>query len=150
MTEKPGRVGRSYPAGQSAANNSAPTAQASVTNDRVGLIALILGIVALVIAVALLVTVWSISRDVESVRSLIENSAASASQSAVEAALAAERADKSERSAALSREYAIQVYPQLNRLGLPIKTPGEEHEQNPQWALDAYDQFVESKNDAQH
>ena len=150
MTEKPGRVGRSYPAGQSAANNSAPTAQASVTNDRVGLIALILGILAVVMAVALLLTVLDVSRDVETVRGLIENSAANASQSAVAAAVAAERADKAERSAALSREYAIQVYPQLNRLGLPIKTPGEEHEQNPQWSLDAYEQFVEKKDDAQH
>lgn len=125
MTEKPGRVGRSYPVGQSAANNSAPTAQASVTNDRVGLIALILGIIAVVMAVALLLTVLNVSRDVEAVRSLIENSAAAASQSAVNAALAAERADKAERSAAINREYAVQVFPQLNRMGFPVRTPGE-------------------------
>lgn len=126
MTEKPGRIGKQYPVAQTASNNSAPTAQASVTGDRYGLVALILGIVAIVLAVALLVTVWSISKDVDNVRGLIENSAASASQAAVDAALASERADKAERSAALNREYAVQVVGQLNRMGYPVISPGEQ------------------------
>jgi hypothetical protein len=125
VTEKPGRVGRSYPVTQSAANNSAPTAQASITNDRVGIIALILGIVAVVLAVVLLLSVWSISRDVESVRGLIESSAQAASDAATEAARAAERASNAERSAAINREYAVQVVGQLNRMGYPVMSPGE-------------------------
>lgn len=127
MTIAPGKIGKSYPAGQIASNNQAPTAQASVTNDRVGIIALILGIISIVLAVAVWLAVNAIADDVENIRGLIENSAQAASQSAVEAAVAAERADKAERSAALSREYAVQVYPQLNRLGYPIMSPGEEN-----------------------
>lgn len=38
---------------------------------------------------------------------------------------AAERAFNSQQSAALAREYAVQVFPQLNRLGYPVISPGE-------------------------
>ena len=127
MTEKPGRVGRSYPAGQSAANNGGPTAQASVTNDRVGLIALILGIIAVILAVALYLSVRTVASDVENIRGLIENSAASASQSASAAAVAADRTDRAERRANIAEAYAKQVYVELNRLGYPVQTPIEEH-----------------------
>jgi hypothetical protein len=88
---------------------------------------LIVAIVALVCAAALLVSVWQIGQSVETALGAIQNAAANSTQSAIEAALAAERADKAERSAALSREYAVQVYPQLNRLGYPIMSPGEEN-----------------------
>ena len=124
-----GKLGKSYPAtyGQDAKNNNGPTAQASVTGDRFGwIVALVFAILALVLAVIMVLTVRSMSNDLENVRGLIENSAAAASSSAISSALAAERADKAERSAAISREYAVQVYPQLNRLGYPILSPGEE------------------------
>lgn len=130
---------------QDSKNNHGPTAQASVSGDKYGWVALLIAILALVAAVAAYIRLNSIGDDLQNIRGLIENSAASASQAAVESAVAAERADKAERSAALSREYAIQVYPQLNRLGLAIKTPGEEHEQNPQWALDAYEHFEKER-----
>jgi len=122
---RPGKVGKSYPA-VNASDNRAPTAQASIVGDKFGLFALVVAIVALVCAAVLLVSVWQIGASVESALGAIQNSAASSSQAAVDAALAAERADKAERSAALSREYAVQVYPQLNRLGYPVLTPGEE------------------------
>lgn len=122
-----GKIGKSWPAtnGNEATGNTAPTAQASVNNDRLGPLALILSVLALILAVVVLVSIWRVSSDVNNVRSLIENAAASASQSAVDAALAAERADKAERSAAINREYAVQVFPQLNRMGYPVRTPGE-------------------------
>ena len=128
MTEKPGRVGKQYPAQQSSANNSAPTAQASASaGDRVGLIALILGIIAVVLATILILSIWGIARDVENVRGLIENSAAAASQAASEAAVANSRADIAERRANISELYSKQVFVELNRLGYPVKTPAEEH-----------------------
>lgn len=125
MTTAPGKVGKSYPVGQVASSNQAPTAQASVTGDRYGLVALILGIIAIVLAVIVWVSVIGIAADVENIRGLIENSAQAASQSAVDAALAAERADKAERASAINREYAVQVVGQLNRMGFPVMSPGE-------------------------
>jgi hypothetical protein len=44
---------------------------------------------------------------------------------AVNAALAAERAEQSSVAARMAREYAVQVFPQLNRMGYPVRSPGE-------------------------
>lgn len=121
-----GRVGKSYPAVQHSNHNSAPTAQAHASaGDRVGLIALILGILALLVAIYLALSVSGFRDELQNIRGLIENSAQAAAQSAVEAALASERADKAERSAAINREYAVQVVGQLNRMGFPVMSPGE-------------------------
>lgn len=60
-----------------------------------------------------------------------------------DAAVAAERADKAERSAALSRLYAVQVYPELNRLGYPVNTPAGTHDPVPPEAYANHDHFVE-------
>lgn len=130
MTEKPGRIGKQYPAteGNHASSNHAPTAQAHASaGDRVGLIALILGIIAVILAVALYLSVRTVASDVENIRGLIENSAASASQSASAAAVAADRTDRAERRANIAEAYAKQVYVELNRLGYPVQTPIEEH-----------------------
>ena len=129
MTEletKPGKIGKAYPVNHSR-ENSAPTAQASIVGDRFGVVAMIIALLALVLAIVLIVSLWRLSSDLQTARSLIEKASEDASRSAVSAAVANERADKAERSAALSREYAVQVYPQLNRLGYPIMSPGEEN-----------------------
>lgn len=100
--------------------------QVNFFGERYGwVVALVFGILALLAAMWLLSDVRAMRSDLENIRRLIENSAAAASQSAVNAALAAERADKAERSAAINREYAVQVFPQLNRMGFPVRTPGE-------------------------
>lgn len=148
MTSAPGKVGKSYPIGegQHSSNNTAPTQQVNVGERYGWVVALLIGIAALILAIMMIVAVRSMSTDIENVRGLIENSARAAAQSAVEAALASERADKAERSAALSREYAVQVYPQLNRLGYPIMSPGEEN--HPAAQVEDYQRlqnFVESK-----
>jgi hypothetical protein len=121
-----GRIGKSYPVVE-VKDNKGNTAQASIVGDRFGwIVALVIALAALILSVMVMATIWGLRNDVENIRGLVENSAASASQAAVQSAVAAERADKAERSAALSREYAVQVYPQLNRLGYPVLTPGEE------------------------
>src|SRR5688572_17879664 len=43
----------------------------------------------------------------------------------ISATRSAERAFQAQQSAAINREYAVQVFPQLNRMGYPVRTPGE-------------------------
>lgn len=149
---RPGSADRFYPAeGQHSNGNSAPTAQATATaGDRNGwIVALVLAIAALIMAVTMIATLRGISNEVENVRGLIENSAQAASQSAVNAAVAAERADKAERSAALNREYAVQVVGQLNRMGYPVISPGEgEHPPALPADYEKLDAFIAGKQES--
>lgn len=147
MSENNARVGKATPVadpvGNHARNSSAPVSQSSanVYGDRVGLIALIVGIIALIVALFVAFTLRSIWNDVQQARSAIESAVGQVTQSAVNAAVAAERADKAERAAALSREYATQVYPELNRLGYPVHTPIEHHAPIPSEAYKDHDNF---------
>lgn len=131
--------------GNSGTHNSAPFAQANAGDSKGWIVALFVGLAALIVALLAIFSVWRATDRISDALQSMGSLSSVAIESARNAAVASERADKAERSAALSREYAIQVYPQLNRLGLPLKTPGEEHEPNPQWALDAYQHFVEGK-----
>lgn len=75
--------------------------------------------------------------------------ASDAQGAAVQAAVANERADKAERSARLSLEYAVMVYPELNRLGFHVLTPGENHETVPPASYRKYESFVSRKDQEQ-
>jgi hypothetical protein len=112
--------------GDVAPTNRDGNQQINYFGERYGwVVALLFGFLALIAALWMVSDVRGMRGDLENIRVLIEGSAAAASQSAVNAALAAERADKAERSAAINREYAVQVFPQLNRMGFPVRTPGE-------------------------
>lgn len=139
---------RSRPAavGNEASSNTAPIAQASVQGDRLGLIALILGILALLFAIYVVVTVSAFRSDLDNIRGLIENSANAATNAQVDAARSADRAYQAQQSAALAREYAVQVFPQLNRMGYPVKSPGEpEHPTAQPQDYEAVDNYIERR-----
>lgn len=108
-------------------NNSAPVAQAVVKfiERTPSWVYLLISVVALVFAVALWLDVRRMTDDFDDVRRMIESSQGAAINAVRDAAVAAERADKAERSAALNREYAVQVVGQLNRMGYPVISPGE-------------------------
>lgn len=112
--------------GDVAPSNRDGNQQINYFGERYGwVVALVFAILAIVVAAILWSEVRSARGDLENIRGLIESSASAATNAAVEAARAAERADKAERSAAINREYAVQVFPQLNRMGFPVRTPGE-------------------------
>lgn len=128
MTQKLGRLGRPYPAptdGNQAHQNAAPTAQANVSNDKYGWVALLVAVAALIAALAVLFKLDNLVDELRRMEGVVLEAASNASSSAVNAAVANERADKAERSAAIQREYAVQVFPQLNRMGYPVLSPGE-------------------------
>lgn len=134
MTEKPktwlSKVGlpKKYPTPihHPSLSNKDGNQQVNYFGERYGwVVALLVGILGLAAALWLLADVRAMRGEMQNIGRLIQDSAASASQAAVNAAVAAERADKAERSAAINREYAVQVFPQLNRMGFPVRTPGE-------------------------
>lgn len=142
MNDKvPGKVGRSYPAGESPvhqqtqSDNRAPAAQASAKAeiaDRTStFIALFVGIIALIVALVVLTQVWSMSRDFDRALEDIHSARDSAIQSAVGAARAAAKAETATSRANTAEIYSKQIYTEMNRLGYPIKTPAEEHEPQP-------------------
>jgi hypothetical protein len=112
--------------GDVAPTNRDGNQQINYFGERYGwVVALLFGVLALIAAIWMVSDVRGMRGELENIRILIEGSADAAAQSAVDAAVAAERADKAERAAAINREYAVQVVGQLNRMGYPVMSPGE-------------------------
>lgn len=125
MSEQP----KDYPVdgGDGVSHNTAPVAQAIIkfVERTPAWVYLLISLIAVVVALAVWHDVRRIQSDFNDVRQMLQNAQAAIVNSVRDAALAAERADKAERSAALNREYAVQVVGQLNRMGYAVISPGE-------------------------
>lgn len=102
----------------------------------------IAAIAALIVSIVALATIRG---TLEDVRDALRGSVAASS----EAALASERADKAERSAALSREYAVSAFFQTqvewSKHGVIIQSPLEHHDPIPDEAYTQHDNYVETQ-----
>lgn len=127
MTEPPPDYAKD--GGDGISHNTAPTAQAKALVNLIdrtpAWVYLLVSLVAAALALGMWLDVRRMSDAVDDINQRLEDSQAALINSVKDAALAAERADKAERSAALNREYAVQVVGQLNRMGYPVISPGE-------------------------
>lgn len=115
--------------GDGISHNTAPTANAKAFInffDRTpAWVYLLISVLAAAMAVAMWLDTRRMQADFDRIRVLLEGAQRAAVDAVRDAALSSERADKAERSAALNREYAVQVVGQLNRMGFPVMSPGE-------------------------
>lgn len=97
---------------------------------------MIAAFLAMLLGLWLLMEIAAMRQDVNDARDAIRD-----------ASIAAERADKAERSAALSREYAVSAFFQTqiewSKRGVRIYSPLEEHPPVPAEAYEDHDAFVD-------
>lgn len=135
MKENLGRIGKQYPAGQQPNDdghtdirgNRGPVLVAiqKIVDKTPNWFFLLVAVLALIFAILAEMHARHMRSEVEAIRSLLDTAVNRAIESASNAAVAKNDAAHAATSAAINREYAVQVFPQLNRLGYPVKTPGE-------------------------
>lgn len=120
------------------ANNA--EASASVSTSDLPLVLLILIVISFVFATVALIALSFVLRELSDVMDEVQ-------ESAIAVELAEERADKAERSAALSREYAVSAFFQTQvewaKRGVVIESPLEHHDPIPEEAYIQHDTYLE-------
>lgn len=131
---------------KSGVNNASATAE--VRTAEVPVVLLVLVILALIVGTFAVAMLWVMRNELDATTRSLEGNVAMLQQARNDLAVASERAEKAERSAALSREYAVSAFFQTQvewaKRGVVIQSPLEHHDPIPEAAYDAHDNYLEA------